>query len=229
MNPSPTRSGTDDCLHRLTSAFSDNAIATSAALQALLASLYRRDSEGLAHAHRVALHSLRIGEELGMSHRELDELERAAWLHDIGRLAIPDPAITTTNALDGTIERRRGDQVKAVHTMTRGTPFLHPAAELVVASREYFDGSGQPNGLMGLNIPVGARVLHVADVFDALSSLCMALADTIEPVNRELVCWSGSRFDPEIVNAWLRCSDGAPPALIPWLASREQRVLRTCC
>ena len=86
-----------------------------------------------------------------MSHRELDELERAAWLHDIGRLAIPDPAITTANALDGTIERRRGDQVKAVHTMTRGTPFLHPAADLVVASREYFDGSGQPNGLMGSN------------------------------------------------------------------------------
>jgi response regulator RpfG family c-di-GMP phosphodiesterase len=224
MKPCAARTGTDDSLQRLTSAFSENAIATSAALQALLAALYRRDSEGGAHAHRVARQSLRIGEELGMSRRQLDELERAAWLHDLGRLAIPDPAITATNALDGTIERRRGDQVKAVQMMTRGTPFLHPAAELVVASREYFDGSGQPNGLMGSNIPVGARVLHVADVFDALSTLCPEMAETIEPVNRELVCWSGSRFDPEVVNAWLRCSDGAPPALIPWLASREQGV-----
>ena len=224
MDSLTTRNGTDDCLHRLTSAFSESAIATPAALQALLATLYRREPEGLAHAHRVALQSIRLGKELGMIERDLKELECAAWLHDVGRIAIPDLPISSTSALDGSIERRRGDQVRAVHVITRGTPFLHGAVDLVVASREYFDGSGQPHGLSGSDIPLGARALHVADVFDALTSLCLAMAYTTEPVNLELVRFAGTRFDPDVVAAWLRCSEDAPPALIPWLASRERRV-----
>jgi response regulator RpfG family c-di-GMP phosphodiesterase len=219
-----TRTGNADRVRRLTNAFAESAIGTSAALQALLATLYRHDPEGLAHAHRVALQSLKLGGELGMTTHELDDLERAAWLHDVGRIAIPDVAVTQMAALDRTVERRRGEQVQAVHDITRGTRFLYAAADLVVASREYFDGSGVPNGLRGSDIPIGARVLHVADVFDALTSLCMAMAYTTEPVNGELVRFSGSRFDPDIVAAWLRCSDAAPPALIPWLASRERRV-----
>jgi response regulator RpfG family c-di-GMP phosphodiesterase len=217
-------SGTADRVCRLTSAFSESAIATSAALQALLATLHRSDPEGLAHAHRVAMQSLRLGEELGMTERDLDDLERAAWLHDMGRIAIPDIAVTETSASDGSVERRRGEQVRAVYAITRGTPFLHAAADLVVASREYFDGSGVPSGLSGSDIPIGARVLHVADVFDALTSLCMAMAYTTKSVSGELVRCSGSRFDPDVVAAWLRCSEDTPLALIPWLASRERRV-----
>jgi response regulator RpfG family c-di-GMP phosphodiesterase len=218
------RSRGADPVQRLTTAFSESAIATSAALEALLAALYRRDPEGLAHAHRVALQARKLGEELGMTDRELADLERAAWLHDVGRIAVPDEAVTSANLLDCAVEGRRGDQVQVVYAITRGTPFLHAAADLVVASREYFDGSGVPNGLSGAAIPIGARVLHVADVFDALTSLCIAMSYTTEPVNGELVRCSGSRFDPDVVAAWLRCSDDAPPALIPWLASRERRA-----
>jgi response regulator RpfG family c-di-GMP phosphodiesterase len=206
---------------RLAAAFSENAIATSAALQALLIRLYRTDPDGLAHAQRVALLSVRIGQELGMADTALDDLERAAWLHDVGRLAIPDEPGTDPEALDGSADRLRGEQMKAVHTIMRGAPFLQPAAALVVASRECFDGSGVPTGLRGSAIPVGARILHVADVFDALTTLCIALSFTTESVNVELVRHSGSRFDPEIVAAWLRCSDDAPAGLIPWLSSHE--------
>ena len=78
--------GPADRVSRLAAAFSDNAIATSATLHGLLIRLYRTDPEGLAHAQRVALLSVRIGEELGMAARALDDLERAAWLHDVGRV-----------------------------------------------------------------------------------------------------------------------------------------------
>jgi cyclic di-GMP phosphodiesterase len=211
-------------VRRLTHAFSESSIGSAAALQALLITLYRRDPEGLAHVQRVALQAVKLGEELGIGGRDLDALERAAWLHDVGRIAVPDLPISRGSAFDSGLERRRGDQVQAVYTVTRGTPFLHRAADLVLASREYFDGTGVPNGLRGSDIPIGARVLHVADVFDALTSLCVAMSRTTEPVNGELVRCSGSRFDPGVVAAWLRCSDEAPLGLIPWLAARERRV-----
>jgi response regulator RpfG family c-di-GMP phosphodiesterase len=224
MDLSTTANVLAENVRRLTGAFSESAIGSSASLQALLALLYRRDPEGLAHVNRVALQAVKLGDELGMSGREIEDLERAAWLHDIGRIAIPDLPVTEDNAFDLTVERRRGEQVRVVHAVTRGTRFLHAAADLVVASREYFDGSGVPNGLRGSDIPIGARVLHVADVFDALTSLCMAMSRTTEPVRGELVRCSGSRFDPAVVAAWLRCSDDAPLGLVPWLASRERRV-----
>jgi response regulator RpfG family c-di-GMP phosphodiesterase len=217
--------GAADRLSRLSAAFAENAIGTSATLQALLTRLFRADADAMAHAHRVALLSVRIGEELGMAARALDDLERAAWLHDVGRIAIPDLPGADPEALDDRdANRHRGEQVRAVHAITRGAPFLHPAADLVVASRECFDGSGVPIGLSGSAIPFGARILHVADVFDSLTSLCLTLAFTTESVNVELVRHSGSRFDPEVVAAWLRCLDEAPAGLIPWLSSRERRV-----
>jgi response regulator RpfG family c-di-GMP phosphodiesterase len=217
---SRTPVGVADRVIRLASAFAENAIATSATLQALLVRLYRTEPEALAHAQRVALLSVRIGEELGLAARLLDDLERAAWLHDVGRIAIPDVPGADPEALDGDADRHRGEQVRAVHTITRGAPFLHPAADIVAASREYFDGTGVPTGLRGVAIPFGARILHVADVYDALTTLCTSLAFTTESVNVELVRHAGSRFDPDIVAAWLRCSENAPPELIHWLASR---------
>src|SRR5262252_7923867 len=93
--------GAADRVSRLAAAFTENAIATSATLQALLMRLYRTDPEGLAHAHRVAVLSVRIGEELGMAERALDDLERAALLHDVGRIAIPDEPGGDPEALDG--------------------------------------------------------------------------------------------------------------------------------
>src|SRR5262245_10779639 len=77
-------------LARITSAFTEEAIATSATLQAVLARLYRRDPDAIAHANRVAQWSVKLGQELGLEERELDDLERAAWIHDVGKLVVPD-------------------------------------------------------------------------------------------------------------------------------------------
>lgn len=208
---------------RVTSAFFESAIGSSAALESLLARLYRQDPGSLAHAHRVAALATRIGEELGMAERALDDLERAALLHDVGRLVLPDAAGVANDASpDRAAMARRAEQVRLAAEMVREHPFLKPAAAIVGASLECFDGSGFPGGLRGPEIPVGARVLHVADTLDALTSVCLSLACSAEAANAELVRMAGARFDPDVVAAWLRCSEEVPTPLVPWWSAPDR-------
>jgi len=209
---------------RLTCAFVEEAIATSAALQAVLARIYRRDPDSLAHVNRVAQLSLRIGAELGLAERALDDLERAAWIHDIGKLVVPDADPADAEPFGPHGGRAGGEQAAIVHALTRLSPFLVPAGDLVFASRECFDGSGFPVGLSGVAIPIGSRVLHVANVFDVMTALCQALAVSADSVYAELVRYAGSRFDPDVVAAWLRCSDEPSAGAGPWAAPHQRQV-----
>lgn len=209
---------------RVTAAFIESAIASSASLDALLARLYRREPDALAHLHRVATLSLQIGEELGMAARALDDLERAALLHDVGRLVIPDPGGPAAGVLDSAASFHRAEQVRVACEIVEDLPFLRPAAVVMASSLECYDGSGYPLGLRGEEIPVGARVLHVADTLDALTAVCAALAYSSEAANVELVRLAGLRFDPDVVAAWLRCSDELPPTLVSWWSSAAGRM-----
>ncbi|MFI5179450.1 MAG: HD-GYP domain-containing protein [Vicinamibacterales bacterium] len=209
---------------RLTCALVEEAIATSAALQAVLARIYRRDPDSLAHVNRVAQLSLRIGAELGLAERALDDLERAAWIHDVGKLVVPDSDPADAESFGPHGGRLGGEQAATVHALTRRSPFLVPAGDLVLASRECFDGSGFPIGLSGAAIPIGSRILHVANVFDVMTSLCQALTVSADSVYAELVRYAGSRFDPDVVAAWLRCSDEPSVSVGPWTAPHQRQV-----
>ena len=205
---SSTGSGTAERQSRLTFALVESAIATSAMLQAVLGRLYTNEPDALAHTQRVAQLSVRVGAELGMAERALDHLERAAWMHDLGRFVLPEAASREADLFGADTSVTRGEQAFAAAAIAGTLPFLRPAGEIILASREWFDGTGCPQGLKGLSIPFSARILHVADVYDALTSLCLALAISPDTVNSELVRQSGSRFDPDVVAAWLRCSEG---------------------
>lgn len=207
---------------RITSAFFESAIGTSASLEALLGRLYRRDPDSLAHLHRVASLAIRIGEELGLAEKALDDLERAALMHDIGRLVLPDLQKVSASSLDTVVMQRRAEQVRVAHEVMKDHPFLRPAATIVGASLECFDGSGTPDGLRGELIPLASRVLHVADTLDALTSVCITLACSPEVANAELVRMAGARFDPDVVAAWLRCSEEVPTALMPWWSAADR-------
>jgi response regulator RpfG family c-di-GMP phosphodiesterase len=202
-------SGTSERQSRLTFAFVESAIATSAMLQAVLGRLYTNEPDALAHTQRVAQLAVRVGAELGMAERALDNLERAAWLHDLGRFVVPESVSREADLFGADTSLTRGEQAFAAAAIAASVPFLRPAGEIVLASREWFDGSGYPLQLKGPSIPFSARILHVADVYDALTSLCLALAISPDTVNGELVRQSGSRFDPEVVAAWLRCAEGS--------------------
>lgn len=204
---------------RLTAAFLETGIGSTAALEGLLARLYRRDAEALAHLHRVADLAFKIGEELGMPPEQMADLERAALLHDIGRLVVPDPPALAATRQDAATLARRAAQVRVACEAAAGVPFLAPAAAILAASVECFDGTGYPEGRRGDDIPLAARVLHLADTLDALNAICDALAAPAETASAELVRQAGSRFDPEVVAAWLRCEEDVPPPLVAWWSS----------
>ena len=200
---------------RVISAFAENGVASTGTLVAVLSAFYRTVPDALGHAQRVATVATRIGSQLGFTERELDHLERAAWLHDLGKFIVPDLEIAPERD-DEESERlctdRWAHQVDVAVAVIETVPVLVPAAALVRASRECVDGSGYPRGLRGGEIPLGARVLHVADTFDALSSVCASLGVDQGAVPVELVRNSGSRFDPAVVAACLRALDMPPAA-----------------
>jgi len=214
-SPIPTDHAWTDRCARVVAALQDNAVASTAALVAVLSTIYRRTPDALGHAQRVASVSNRIGQELRFSARELEHLEWASWLHDLGRFIAPDAHVG--NDADDALEFstvRWARQVEIAVQIIETVPVLMPAAVLVRASRECIDGSGYPRGLRGGEIPLGARVLHVADTFDALSSVCASLGVGQDAVPAELLRNSGSRFDPAVVAACLRALDTPHPAAV---------------
>jgi response regulator RpfG family c-di-GMP phosphodiesterase len=192
---------------RLTAIFADAGIASSDALLALLATLYRHHPDDLAHVQRVAGIAVRIAGELGLSERETTDLEWAAWGHDLGKLVLPEAVGADDGAATPANIDRWTEQLVAAGAVLVAAPALRRAAAIVMASRECIDGSGFPNRLRGGAIPIGARILHVADTYDALQDLCSVLAMPIESVNVELARHAGSRFDTTVVAAWLRLVD----------------------
>ena len=176
---------------RLTAVLVDAGIATPAALDAVLAALYRRLPDRLAHVNRVARLSVAIGRRLNLSERAAEDLELAALVHDLGRLVVPDG---------------EHEQIFASAAIVSAVPFLGRAADIVLASRECLDGSGLPFGVAGHAISLEARILHVADAFDAFSVLCSSFAVSAGMAGAELARHAGTKFDADVVAACLRCS-----------------------
>jgi diguanylate cyclase (GGDEF)-like protein len=158
-----------------------------------------------AHLRGTAKLATAVGRELGMRPEALDEVARAAELHDVGKMAIPDAILEKTGTLDDaewTFMRRHtiiGERILLA------APALRAAARLVRASHERWDGRGYPDGVSGDDIPLGARVVAVCDAYHAMTtarphrprrSSSEALA--------ELYRCGGTQFDPEVVNAFAR-------------------------
>jgi HD-GYP domain-containing protein (c-di-GMP phosphodiesterase class II) len=186
--------------------FSDYAVASLASLKALLETLNQRSPETFAHARRVARLSVPVAVDLGIEEPMLSAVERAALLHDLGKIAIPDAVIHKPGPLTAEEFAIMRSHVQIGHDIAATVPFLRPAAEIVLATHERFDGSGYPHALQGEAIPVGARIIAVVDAFDALTSARVYRDPTcVERANAELVRAAGSHFDPDVVAAWLRC------------------------
>ena len=161
------------------------------------------------HVHDVAELARSLGTRVGLRPGELDEVVRAAQLHDIGKLAVPDEILDK----DGPLDQDEWDFVRQ-HTavgdrILSAAPDLSTVAELVRASHEHFDGSGYPDGLAGDEIPLGARVVTICDAYHAMTSSRsyrdrVSRADALEELRR---C-AGAQFDPEVVEEF--CSLLAP-------------------
>ncbi len=175
---------------------------STAAMESLSATVDARDAYTAGHSRRVQQLSLAIGRELGLSTAELDLLGHAALFHDIGKLAIPDaillkPATLTTD--EWTLMQRHADEGARIIDRLG---FLNDAVPAIRHHHERFDGLGYPDGLAGDEIPLGARIIHVADALDSmLTTRIYRAARPVEEAVAELRLGSGTQFCPRCVAA----------------------------
>jgi len=176
----------------------------SQALQALTAALRARLPETLEHSQRVSQLAVKMGTMLGLKGHVLEDLQHAALLHDVGKIAVADAVLDTDRPLTEPELEILRTQVTLGFQIVSEVPALRHLAPVVVATNERFDGSGFPAGLAGEEIPLGARIIAVADAWDTLITARRATGRlATDAVNAELVRGAGSDFDPDVVRTWL--------------------------
>jgi HD-GYP domain-containing protein (c-di-GMP phosphodiesterase class II) len=171
-------------------------------LLGLAVALDARDASTVGHAERVGGWCVRLGVALGRPAAEVQTLGHAGWLHDIGALAVPESVLFSWRRLtpEEWAQVRRHPLVGA--QILAPFDFLAPAAPAIRHHHERWDGSGYPDGLAGEAIPFGARVVAVADVFDALTSpRPYRGAYPLDAALAELDLEAGRTLDPALVAA----------------------------
>jgi putative nucleotidyltransferase with HDIG domain len=189
-------------------------------LRILATAIDARDSYTLGHSARVALHSLMIGQEIGLKENELEELEIASLFHDVGKLKTPDAILFKNRSLNSMeYDEMRHHPEDGAEILNKVKP-LQKYVEPVKHHHEYYNGKGYPDGLNGDDIPLYAAIISIADTYDAMTSTRpYRKALSKEEACRELEKGAGKQFHPELVKAFLRAvKDRGQPSFHPYLA-----------
>jgi putative nucleotidyltransferase with HDIG domain len=177
---------------------------THALLEGLIAALDYRDAETQWHSRRVSLYARRLAQELGVTEPDLTVIEHGALLHDIGKIGVRDHVLLKPGPLsaDEWTEMKKHPEL-GWHLLQR-VEYLKPASIVVLQHQEKWDGTGYPAKLRGDAIGIGARVFHVVDTLDAITSdRPYRKARKFEDARAEIVRCTGSQFDPQVVEAFL--------------------------
>jgi response regulator RpfG family c-di-GMP phosphodiesterase len=177
-------------------------------LEALGSALDLKDAETEGHCQRVTAFTISIAKAMPVPNPYLPVLARAAFLHDIGKMAIPDIILRKPGALDDDEKQIMRRHCQIGYDMLIRIPFLRDAAEIVLAHQEFFNGTGYPRGLKEEQIPLGARIFTVADSLDAMISdrpyrKALPMAHAREEIRR---C-AGTQFDPKVVEVFMSIPD----------------------
>ena len=174
-------------------------------LEALGDALDLKDSETEGHSKRVTAYTIALARAMGLSPAEIKVIARGAFLHDIGKMAIPDEILRKPAALSADEEDIMREHCTRGFHILRKIPFLAEAAEIVCSHQEHYDGSGYPNALKGGEIPIGARIFAVADTLDAITSdRPYRRARGFDAARQEILRCSGTQFDPSVVEVFLK-------------------------
>jgi len=186
-----------DALKLLTQAYDDT-------LEALGSALSVKDEDTGAHSQRVTAYTISIAKNVPVPLPYLTVLAHAAFLHDIGKMAIPDKILRKPGPLDDSEKVIMRTHCEIGYNMLTRIPFLSDAAEIVLAHHEFFDGAGYPRGLRGEHIPLGARIISIANALDAmLSDRPYRNALRMSQAREEIRRCAGTQFDPRIVEVFL--------------------------
>ena len=173
-------------------------------LEALGSALDLKDAETEGHCQRVTAFCISIAKTMPVPDSYLPILARAAFLHDIGKMAIPDGILRKPGPLNDDEKKIMRTHCEIGYNMLIRIPFLRDAAEIVLAHQEFYDGSGYPRGLKGDQIPLGARIFGIADSLDAMiSDRPYRRALPMSHAREEIKRCSGSQFDPAVVRVFL--------------------------
>jgi diguanylate cyclase (GGDEF)-like protein/putative nucleotidyltransferase with HDIG domain len=174
-------------------------------IEALALAIEAKDHTTHDHLQRVRVYAIEVAKELRVSAEEMEALQAAALLHDIGKLAVPEHIISKPGRLTPEeFEKMKIHPVVGAEILER-VRFPYPVVPIVRAHHEKYDGSGYPYGLKGDEIPIGARILSAVDFLDALASdrqyrRAMKLDEVMERLKSE----SGHSFDPRVVDVLRR-------------------------
>lgn len=173
-------------------------------LEALGDALDLKDSETEGHSKRVTAYTIALARAMNVPAPQMKAIARGAFLHDIGKMAIPDDILRKPSPLTVEEQKIMREHCTRGYAMLRKIPFLHDAAEIVFTHQEHHDGRGYPSGLRGEEIPLGARIFAVADALDAITSdRPYRKARSFEEARAEIERCSGAQFDPAVVKAFL--------------------------
>jgi len=173
-------------------------------IKVLANSIEAKDDYTRGHVERVSHYCVEIGKQLGLNERRLEELEIAGILHDIGKIGIPDTILKKQNTL--TLEERETMKQHPVvgEDIVSPIEFSQDIIKAIKHHQEHYDGRGYPGGLRGEDIPLYARIVAVADTYDAMTSDRPYRKSVGEDAAlKELRQAAGTQLDPSVVNAFM--------------------------
>jgi putative nucleotidyltransferase with HDIG domain len=175
-------------------------------------SLDARDPYTMGHSTRVAMMARALGRRLGMEEAELDNLEKAAIFHDIGKIQTPDDVLLKGESLSRAEEEQMKSHPIDGTEILRMAPFLHRYIPVVRAHHEWYNGEGYPDGIKGDAIPLHAQIIALADAFDAMTvDRPYREAFSTEEAIEEILQFRGTQFSPELADAFAKMVREMPP------------------
>jgi putative nucleotidyltransferase with HDIG domain len=177
-------------------------------LEALGDALDLKDAETEGHSKRVTAFTIALARGAGIPAQQIPVIARGAFLHDIGKMAIPDAILLKPSKLQAEEQKIMREHCARGYQMLRKIPFLQEAAEIVYSHQEHYDGSGYPRKLKGEQIPLGARIFAVADTLDAITSdRPYRMGTSFAAARLEIKRCAGTQFDPKVVEVYLSLPD----------------------
>jgi len=206
-------------------------------VQALSQAIDAKDGFTRGHADRVSRIAGAIARELGIAEREIEQIELAGLLHDIGKIGIEDRILMKPSRLDPDEQELMRRHPIYGASILEPSAALRPLVPIVLAHHENFDGSGYPQGLKGEDIPIGSRILIVADTYEAMTSdRIYRKAPGHDRAMEQLNRYKGTQFDPVCVRALQTCiqrrgpdsfeANDLPPINYETLAELRRRLAR---